>query len=147
MYGLEALSFNVKDGYVGENGEWDLKAGLLPYPGHMLFTNTCAQQVGAPSSVVRNMHSHHPSCCADAVVRGHRSGLLTTADYNNLCQCETLDDIKLNLVSMHSPHNGTLRLSLASHTLALSPAGHHVGSRSNTVTEQGADHPSEASLA
>ena len=35
---------------------------------------------------------------ADAVVRGHRSGLLTTADYNNLCQCETLDDIKLNLV-------------------------------------------------
>ncbi|CAL5218444.1 g125 [Coccomyxa viridis] len=51
MYGLEALSFNVKDGYV------------------------------------------------DAVVRGHRSGLLTTADYNNLCQCETLDDIKLNLTS------------------------------------------------
>ena len=38
-------------------------------------------------------------CCSDAVVRGHRSGLLTTADYNNLCQCETLDDIKLNLVS------------------------------------------------
>ena len=34
----------------------------------------------------------------DGVVRGHRSGLLTTADYNNLCQCETLDDIKLNLV-------------------------------------------------
>ncbi|KAK9822704.1 hypothetical protein WJX81_004748 [Elliptochloris bilobata] len=33
----------------------------------------------------------------DGVVRGHRSGLLTTADYNNLCQCETLDDIKLNL--------------------------------------------------
>ncbi|CAK0737150.1 V-type proton ATPase subunit d2 [Coccomyxa viridis] len=51
MYGLEALWFNIKDGYV------------------------------------------------DAVVRGHRSGLLTTADYNNLCQCETLDDIKLNLTS------------------------------------------------
>jgi len=32
------------------------------------------------------------------VVRGHRSGLLTAADYNNLAQCESLDDIKLNLV-------------------------------------------------
>lgn len=35
---------------------------------------------------------------ADGVVRGHRSGLLTAADYNNLAQCESLDDIKLNLV-------------------------------------------------
>lgn len=34
---------------------------------------------------------------ADAVVRGHRSGLLSTSDYNNLAQCETLEDIKLNL--------------------------------------------------
>jgi V-type H+-transporting ATPase subunit d len=32
------------------------------------------------------------------VLRGHRSGLLTVADYNNLCQCESLEDIKLNLV-------------------------------------------------
>ena len=32
------------------------------------------------------------------MVRGHRSGLLTSPDYNNLCQCETLEDIKLNLV-------------------------------------------------
>ncbi len=40
--------------------------------------------------------------CIDGVVRGHRSGLLTTADYNNLCQCETLDDIKLNLVRLRS---------------------------------------------
>ena len=37
-------------------------------------------------------------CVADGVVRGHRSGLLKPTDYNNLCQCETLDDIKLNLV-------------------------------------------------
>lgn len=35
---------------------------------------------------------------AEAVVRGHKSGLLTAADYNNLSQCETLDDVKLNLV-------------------------------------------------
>lgn len=35
----------------------------------------------------------------DGVVRGHRSGLLTSADYNNLAQCESLDDIKLNLTA------------------------------------------------
>lgn len=35
---------------------------------------------------------------AEAVVRGYKLGLLTTADYNNLCQCETLEDIKLYLV-------------------------------------------------
>lgn len=35
---------------------------------------------------------------AEAIVRGHKSGLLTVADYNNLTQCEALDDIKLNLV-------------------------------------------------
>ncbi|KAJ4973381.1 hypothetical protein NE237_006555 [Protea cynaroides] len=33
----------------------------------------------------------------EAIVRGHRSGLLTAADYNNLCQCETLEDIKMHL--------------------------------------------------
>ncbi|KAK3227597.1 hypothetical protein Dsin_007459 [Dipteronia sinensis] len=33
----------------------------------------------------------------EAIVRGHRSSLLTAADYNNLCQCETLDDIKMHL--------------------------------------------------
>jgi len=35
----------------------------------------------------------------EAVVRGHKSGLLSTADYNNLCQCETLEDVKLHLSS------------------------------------------------
>ena len=34
----------------------------------------------------------------EAIVRGHKLGLLTTADYNNLSQCDTLDDIKLYLV-------------------------------------------------
>lgn len=33
----------------------------------------------------------------EAIVRGYRAGLLTAADYNNLCQCETLDDIKMHL--------------------------------------------------
>lgn len=35
----------------------------------------------------------------EAIVRGNRSGLLTTADYNNLCQCENLDDIKMHLTA------------------------------------------------
>lgn len=33
----------------------------------------------------------------EGIVRGYKSGLLTVPDYNNLCQCESLDDIKLNL--------------------------------------------------
>ena len=33
-------------------------------------------------------------------MRGHKSGLLTSSDYNNLCQCESLEDIKLHLVSV-----------------------------------------------
>ncbi|KAL3702308.1 hypothetical protein R1sor_020330 [Riccia sorocarpa] len=33
----------------------------------------------------------------EAICRGYRSGMLTSADYNNLSQCETLDDIKLSL--------------------------------------------------
>ena len=37
-------------------------------------------------------------------MRGHKSGLLTAADYNNLCQCESLDDIKLNLVCGRRAH-------------------------------------------
>ena len=43
--------------------------------------------------------SEHPLIFAEAVVRGHKSGLLSTSDYNNLSQCETLDDVKLHLVS------------------------------------------------
>lgn len=46
----------------------------------------------------------------EAIVRGYRAGLLTAADYNNLCQCETLDDIKLHLSATdYGPYlaNGT----------------------------------------
>lgn len=35
---------------------------------------------------------------AEGLVRGHKGVLLTTAQYNSLQQCETLDDIKLFLV-------------------------------------------------
>jgi V-type H+-transporting ATPase subunit d len=34
---------------------------------------------------------------AEAIVRGNRSGLLTVSDYNNLGQCEVLEDVKLHL--------------------------------------------------
>jgi len=35
----------------------------------------------------------------EALVRGFRSGILTSADYSNLVQCESLDDMKLHLAS------------------------------------------------
>lgn len=49
---------------------------------------------------------------AEAIVRGHRAGLLTIADYNNLSQCETLEDIKLNLVRVLAS-NQLVALALA----------------------------------
>ena len=33
----------------------------------------------------------------EGLLRGYRGGLLTAADYNNLSQCENLDDVKLHL--------------------------------------------------
>ena len=33
----------------------------------------------------------------EGLLRGYRGGLLTGADYNNLSQCENLDDVKLHL--------------------------------------------------
>ena len=36
----------------------------------------------------------------EGIVRGCRGGLLTPQDYTNLTQCETLDDVKLHLVSV-----------------------------------------------
>lgn len=35
----------------------------------------------------------------EGIVRGFRSGLLATADYNNLSQCDSLEDMKLHLQS------------------------------------------------
>jgi len=35
----------------------------------------------------------------EALIRGFRSGILTTNDYANLVQCDTLDDMKLHLAS------------------------------------------------
>lgn len=36
----------------------------------------------------------------EGIIRGCRGGLLTPQDYSNLTQCETLDDVKLHLVSL-----------------------------------------------
>ena len=36
----------------------------------------------------------------EAIMRGHGAGLLTALDYNNLCQCENLNDIKMHLSSI-----------------------------------------------
>eukprot|EP01087_Luapelamoeba_hula_P005051 TRINITY_DN15136_c0_g1_i1.p1 TRINITY_DN15136_c0_g1~~TRINITY_DN15136_c0_g1_i1.p1 ORF type:complete len:382 (-),score=64.49 TRINITY_DN15136_c0_g1_i1:81-1184(-) len=36
---------------------------------------------------------------AEAIVRGYRGGVLTPADYANLCQAEVLDDMKLHLAT------------------------------------------------
>lgn len=38
--------------------------------------------------------------------------MLTVADYNNLSQCETLEDIKLNLVSGLAQRGGNQHLLL-----------------------------------
>jgi V-type H+-transporting ATPase subunit d len=51
----------------------------------------------------------------EAIVRGYRSGLLTSSDYNNLCQYKTLDDIKMHLgATDYGPYlaNGRLLLPL-----------------------------------
>jgi V-type H+-transporting ATPase subunit d len=35
----------------------------------------------------------------EGLLRGYRSGVLTSADYANLCQCESIDDMKMHLAS------------------------------------------------
>ena len=77
MYGFEALSFNIKHGYLGK-----ISASAL----------LCTCSVHYPAEL---LHSF-----AEGIVRGHKAGLLKQSDYNNLCQCESLDDVKLHLVSI-----------------------------------------------
>ena len=35
----------------------------------------------------------------EGLLRGYRGGILTSADYANLCQCESIDDMKMHLAS------------------------------------------------
>lgn len=55
-------------------------------------------------------------------MRGYKLGLLSSADYNNLSQCESLDDIKLYLVRMHDlGQRPSLSPSLSLHFLSFPP--------------------------
>jgi hypothetical protein len=79
----EMCTFNVKDGYAG--------APIAPRATHAPGPALPPSPPGRPAALG-----------AEAIVRGYKLGLLTPADYNNLSQCETLDDIKLYLVSLMS---------------------------------------------
>ena len=107
MYGFEALWFNIKDGYLGMLHVFFfcpgcISAQVVPARRQVFSVAMSAGIwcVGRASLALCEFYFDMPMlrCAADGVVRGHRSGLLKPTDYNNLCQCETLDDIKLNLV-------------------------------------------------
>ncbi len=50
---------------------------------------------GHGSAMIFNMNDGY----LEAMLRGMKSGLLTVADYANLIQCDTLDDLRLQLSS------------------------------------------------
>lgn len=84
MFGMEMCTFNMKDGYLGKMG--------MSYDPDLLVLCWCVHGQACTQGPIASP--------PEGIVRGHRSGLLTTADYNNLCQCENLEDIKLNLVGI-----------------------------------------------
>jgi len=60
----------------------------------MQMQTTFKTSVGKPGSLLTfNINNGY----LEAIVRGYRSGILSTPDYNNLTQCDTLEDIKLHL--------------------------------------------------
>ena len=60
----------------------------------------------------------------EGLLRGYRGGLLTAADYNNLCQCENLDDVKLHLVRRRAAR-GSAHRSAAPAARAVALQGAH----------------------
>lgn len=59
-----------------------------------------------------------PAAVLEAQVRGFKLGLLTTADYNNLYQCESLEDVKLYLSGTdYGPHVADVASPLHTSTL------------------------------
>ena len=65
----------------------------------------------------------------EAVLRGYRTGFLKDSDYHHLTQCETLDDIKMNLqetdYDQFLGNEMTVRarlLTVVSSSLGLSPS-------------------------
>ncbi len=73
----DMLLFNIGDGYSGTSHA--LRVDL-----HDLVVISCTVCLSL--------------IFTEGIVRGLRSGLLTAADYSNITQCESLDDIKLYLV-------------------------------------------------
>uniref|UniRef100_A0A667YUS2 Uncharacterized protein n=1 Tax=Myripristis murdjan TaxID=586833 RepID=A0A667YUS2_9TELE len=65
----------------------------------------------------------------EGLVRGMKAGILTSTDYHNLAQCETLDDMKLHLQS--TDYSGLL--SSADEDLTVSLVDSKL--RENLVTE------------
>ena len=60
----------------------------------------------------------------EGIIRGCRGGLLSVHDYNNLTQCETLDDVKLHLVSQQKEPKQFFENRNLKHMHSLSLSGH-----------------------
>ncbi|KAK8087120.1 hypothetical protein PG994_002094 [Apiospora phragmitis] len=54
----------------------------------------------------------------EGIVRGYRNGLLTSANYSNLTQCETIDDLKLQLGPAYGDFLGSLAPNPSTSALA-----------------------------
>lgn len=61
---------------------------------HIIFTMATPHPKSKPGDLTTFNIQHG---FAEALVRGMRSSFLKDADYHHLTQCETLDDVKLNL--------------------------------------------------
>ncbi|KAL2635017.1 hypothetical protein R1flu_006496 [Riccia fluitans] len=72
---------------IREEGESD----LVTWPHDVTLSN------GRKNGQSASFASPREQVGRPAICRGYRAGLLTMADYNNLSQCETLDDVKLSL--------------------------------------------------
>src|SRR5205809_3576499 len=54
----------------------------------------------------------------EGVVRGYRNTLLTSSNYSNLTQCETLDDLKLQLTPVYGDHLASVPSPLSTSVIA-----------------------------
>ncbi len=91
----EMCLFNVKDGFLGRFADW--RCCRCSARATALLPPCCCRYRRCTTALPRSFLR-----VAEGVVRGYKQGLLSTADYNNLCQCETLEDIKLYLVGAAS---------------------------------------------
>ncbi|XP_050139289.1 uncharacterized protein LOC126615516 [Malus sylvestris] len=81
-----------------------------------------------------NMHIGY----LEAIVRGHRSSLFIYADYNKLCQCKTLDDIKTHIsATIYSPTLPLQMMSLMSGTTAFAISSTSSSAKVSTLSSLG----------